>query len=82
MKHTAIYGRVSTNEQTLASQIPDLERWAKSHSGPIVRYDDTASGRTMQRPGWQELEANIRVGKVAQLVVWRLDRLGGLNRFI
>lgn len=76
MKHTAIYVRVSTSEQTHASQAPDLERWATTHSGPIVRYDDTASGRTMQRPGWQDLEANIRVGKVAQLVVWRLDRLG------
>jgi DNA invertase Pin-like site-specific DNA recombinase len=76
MKHTAIYVRVSTSEQTHASQTPDLERWANTHNGPIVHYDDTASGRTMQRPGWQDLEANIRVGKVAQLVVWRLDRLG------
>ncbi|WP_187781905.1 recombinase family protein [Gimesia chilikensis] len=76
MKHTAIYARVSTSEQSHASQVPDLERWVETHSGPIVHYDDTASGRTMQRPGWQDLEANIRVGKVAQLVVWRLDRLG------
>jgi DNA invertase Pin-like site-specific DNA recombinase len=30
----------------------------------------------MDRPGWNQLEAAIRAGKVAQVVVWRLDRLG------
>lgn len=76
MKHTAIYVRVSTSDQTHASQRPDLERWAKTKNGPIQYYDDTASGRTMKRPGWNKLDDAIRVGKVAQLVVWRLDRLG------
>ena len=76
MKHTAIYSRVSTAEQTHASQIPDLKQWAEAHDGPTKWYRDTASGRTMQRPGWQLLAADIATGRVAAVVVWRLDRLG------
>jgi len=76
MKHAAIYTRVSTDEQTHASQQPDLDRWAAAHDGPFERYADTASGRTMQRPGWQRLTAAITAGRVHTVVVWRLDRLG------
>lgn len=76
MKHTAIYARVSTNEQGHASQMPDLERWATTHDNATTYYTDTASGRTMQRPAWQRLENAIRTGCVGTIVVWRLDRLG------
>jgi DNA invertase Pin-like site-specific DNA recombinase len=30
----------------------------------------------MDRPGWNRLEADMIAGKVAKIVVWRLDRLG------
>ncbi len=30
----------------------------------------------MDRPGWKRLEADMIAGKVAKIVVWRLDRLG------
>ena len=39
-------------------------------------YRDKASGKTMERPGWRKLDADIEAGKVAKVVVWRLDRLG------
>ena len=39
-------------------------------------FTDKASGKTMDRPAWIRLEAVIRAGKVARIVVWRLDRLG------
>jgi DNA invertase Pin-like site-specific DNA recombinase len=32
--------------------------------------------KTMDRPRWNRLEADIAAGKVCKLVVWRLDRLG------
>jgi len=51
-KHTAIYLRVSTVDQDHASQLPDLERWAASHDGPIVWYRDKFTGRTMDGPVW------------------------------
>ena len=30
----------------------------------------------MDRPGWNQLEEAIRLGKVSAVVVWRIDRLG------
>lgn len=75
-KHIAIYVRVSSKTQDHRSQLPDLERWVDSQDEPIKWYKDKASGKTMNRPGWNELESNIRSGKVSQVVVWKLDRLG------
>jgi DNA invertase Pin-like site-specific DNA recombinase len=78
MKCTAIYMRVSTVQQDTRSQEPDLERWAAAQDPtvPVQWYSDKQSGRTMDRPGWKQLEADIRIGQVSQVVVWRLDRLG------
>jgi DNA invertase Pin-like site-specific DNA recombinase len=77
-KHIAIYVRVSTVSQDTASQELDLTRWAEVHAvrTPVEWYRDTATGKTMDRPGWQKLEAALLQNQVASIVVWRLDRLG------
>ncbi|HIK91736.1 MAG TPA: recombinase family protein, partial [Planctomycetes bacterium] len=74
----AIYVRVSSKKQDFRSQLPDLKQWVTAYAeGATVQwYDDKASGRNMDRPGWQQLEADIDTGKISTLVVWRLDRLG------
>lgn len=76
MKHVAIYCRVSTRRQDQRSQVPDLERWAASQSLPVVWYRDSASGKTMARPGWEKLQTALERGDVATVACWRLDRLG------
>jgi DNA invertase Pin-like site-specific DNA recombinase len=78
MRHIAIYPRVSSKQQDLRSQLPDLKRWAEAYADdqPVVWYTDKATGKTMDRPGWRKLEADIAAGKVSKVVVWRLDRLG------
>lgn len=76
MHVTAIYGRVSSKSQQLASQLPDLEAHAQQQKGEVRWYKDHFSGRTMERPGMDALMADIRAGRVKTLVVWRLDRLG------
>jgi DNA invertase Pin-like site-specific DNA recombinase len=78
MKHIAIYMRVSSSQQETKSQEPDLARWVASQAPEtaVLRYSDKQSGTTMDRPGWKKLEADIRLGRVSQVVVWRLDRLG------
>jgi len=82
----AVYLRVSSKRQDTASQVPDLERWVKTFSDglPVKWYRDTYTGKSMDRPGWKTLEADIEAGKVVKVVVWRLDRLGrtasGLTR--
>jgi DNA invertase Pin-like site-specific DNA recombinase len=75
-KHVAIYLRVSSKQQDTASQEPDLDRWAAAQQLPVKWYRDKFTGKTMDRPGWNKLEAAMRRGEVATVACWRLDRLG------
>jgi DNA invertase Pin-like site-specific DNA recombinase len=84
-----IYERVSSVKQDTAAQHGELATWAQQQEAKgesIVWYTDKQSGKTMRRPGFQRLEADIRAGKIKQVVVWRLDRLGrtmgGLTTFL
>ena len=43
---------------------------------PAKWYRDKMSGKTMDRPGWKRLEADMDFGEISKIVVWRLDRLG------
>lgn len=77
MKHVAIYVRVSKNrKQSQRSQLPDLKRWADAQSKAVRLYRDSFTGKTMDRPGWNKLQAAIERGEVSTVVCWRLDRLG------
>ncbi len=74
---TAIYVRVSTKSQDIASQEPDLKRWVEAHKEATVRwYRDKFTGKTMHRPEFAKLLADVEAGKVSRIVVWRVDRLG------
>jgi DNA invertase Pin-like site-specific DNA recombinase len=75
-KHAAVYLRVSSKGQDTASQEPDLKRWAQAQDQPVVFYRDKFTGKTMDRPGFTRLWADVEAGKVSRLVCWRLDRLG------
>ncbi|MBN2456737.1 MAG: recombinase family protein [Sedimentisphaerales bacterium] len=77
-KVTAIYVRVSTNSQSTRSQKPDILRWIKAQEDElnIKWFIDKASGKSMDRPRWNKLQAAIDNNRVGRLVVWRLDRLG------
>ena len=75
-KHIAVYVRVSTAQQNTQSQEDELRRWAESQDGPLVWYTDKASGKSMHRPGWTKLWADVLAGKIKAVTVWRLDRLG------
>jgi DNA invertase Pin-like site-specific DNA recombinase len=77
-RHIAVYLRVSSKQQDTRSQQPDVEAWLKAYAGstPVRWYRDKASGRSMARPGWDSLEAELAAGRVARVVVWRVDRLG------
>lgn len=76
--HIAIYVRVSSKKQDTRSQTPDLKRWVEAYADdqPVKWYTEKFTGTTMDRPAWQRLEADMAAGKVAKLVVWRMDRLG------
>jgi DNA invertase Pin-like site-specific DNA recombinase len=74
----AIYIRVSSRQQDTRSQEPDLKRWSEAYANgdPVKWFADKFTGKTMDRPGWKRLEADMIAGKVSKIVVWRLDRLG------
>jgi Site-specific recombinases, DNA invertase Pin homologs len=78
MKTIAIYLRVSTTGQDVASQEPDLKAWLRVHGRKrqVTWYRDTFTGKTFRRPAMQQLEEEIHSGGVGTVVVWRLDRLG------
>jgi len=81
VKYIAIYVRVSKRRgQDVRSQMPDLERWAAAQDQPVRWFKDKYTGKTMDRPGWNQLEADIQAGKLSAVVVWRLDRLGRTAR--
>jgi DNA invertase Pin-like site-specific DNA recombinase len=78
---TAVYVRASSRSQDTASQEPELKRWVAAQKDTTVRwYRDRFTGTTMNRPGFNKLLADIHLGKVNRVVVWRLDRLGGTAR--
>jgi DNA invertase Pin-like site-specific DNA recombinase len=76
----ALYCRVSSKKQDAKSQLPDLKRWEKSRDGEARWYQDEFTGTTMDRPNWNRLMADVRIGDVENVVVWRLDRLGRTAR--
>jgi DNA invertase Pin-like site-specific DNA recombinase len=72
----AIYLRVSSKSQDVASQEPELRQWAAQQEGEVRWYRDRFTGKTMERPAFTRLLRHVRAGEVQQVAVWRLDRLG------
>lgn len=74
---TAIYLRVSTDDQTTQPQRMELldfctrRRW-----GNIEEYQDTISGSKFTRIGLDKLMADVRRGSIERIVIVKLDRLG------
>lgn len=72
---TAYFHRVSSNSQDTKSQEADLKAHAANEPDAVF-YRDRFTGKTLERPGWNRLWADVLGGKVDRIVVWRLDRLG------
>ncbi len=72
MSKTVGYARVSTSEQNLDRQLQALEKYVE----PDMIVTDKASGRDLDRPGYQSLKVGI--GKLVEgdtLYIKSLDRL-------
>lgn len=74
----AIYARVSTDEQTVDSQLRDLREFVGNRGWETAKefVDVGVSGSRDSRPAWNELWDAIQKGRVRTLVVHALDRLG------
>jgi DNA invertase Pin-like site-specific DNA recombinase len=80
LKNVAIYYRVSTDKQDLDSQVQTVEKWidelhenkkpAKIH----VFKDEGISGKTLNRPGFQDMMKLAYERRIDTIIVYRLDR--------
>jgi DNA invertase Pin-like site-specific DNA recombinase len=81
LKHVAIYYRVSTDRQDLASQKNAVERWLEAlpeEKKPLsikVFKDQGISGKTALRKGYQDLLKAAYEKQIDTIIVYRLDRL-------
>jgi DNA invertase Pin-like site-specific DNA recombinase len=76
---TAIYRRVSSKDQTTASQGSDLDAYRdrlKTDGEEFLEFEETFTGKVLKRPEWDKLWALVVGRKIQKIVVWRLDRLG------
>jgi DNA invertase Pin-like site-specific DNA recombinase len=74
----AAYIRVSSQSQKSDSQRAEITRWLiqNGHTPDTVQwFEDTESGASLRRAGFQRLQAAIFQGVVRTVVVWKLDRL-------
>jgi DNA invertase Pin-like site-specific DNA recombinase len=76
MKRVAIYVRVSSNDQSVETQLCDLRPLAAARGFEIVaEYSDKISGTKAKRPGLDQLMSDARRGKFDVLMVWSFDRM-------
>jgi len=86
--NTAIYARVSTDEQkngkTIHSQLEELRRYAKEKKYNIIKeyIDEGVSGATLIRPELNELRKDAHDGKFETVLVYHVDRLARDSTFL
>ena len=73
----AIYGRVSTDGQSVDLQVNELREYVAKRNWVIVEeYLDVISGSKESRPALNRLMADARQRKFDILLVWKIDRFG------
>jgi len=71
-----VYARVSTNEQDMEKQIKELEDYCKRNNYDYELYADKGiSGSKDNRPEFNRLQEDIRLGKIDVVICYKIDRL-------
>ncbi len=81
---TALYCRLSRDDElqgdsnSIINQKKILQKYALDHGWKNIRFyiDDGISGTTFNRPGFQEMIADIEAGIVKQVIIKDMSRLG------
>lgn len=72
---TAIYLRVSTNEQSTESQWGEIKSYLESKGYINYKiYEDKATGTNGNRPKLKELLLDCKSGQIERVVCYKLDR--------
>lgn len=81
---TALYERLSQEDgqegesNSIANQKKILERYCRDHGFTGIRHyeDDGYSGTNFNRPGFQEMLADVKAGKISRVIVKDMSRFG------
>jgi putative DNA-invertase from lambdoid prophage Rac len=73
----AIYLRVSTDEQTVENQRPDVERMLAVRELELVElFAENVSAAAKARPAFDRMMEGAKRGRFKVLAIWSLDRFG------
>lgn len=73
---TAIYLRVSTEQQSTALQRAEIERICASRQLTITHVFEEQASAVKHRPEFERMMAAARTKSFSHLVIWALDRFG------
>ncbi len=74
----AAYIRISDQSQQIDSQREAITAWLANHDidpDMVQWFEDTYTGRTTKRPGFDALQKAIFDGRVKTVVIWKLNRI-------
>jgi DNA invertase Pin-like site-specific DNA recombinase len=77
-KYAAVYLRVSTDDQKHDSQRDRIEDWCAREGIDVETlewFEDTESGRRMDRKHFDRLRAEVIAGRCRTIIVYKLDRI-------
>lgn len=72
----ALYFRVSTDRQTTANQVPEVEQLARARGHEVAKVYEEQASAVKNRPAYAQMMKDAKRGAFDVLVVWSLDRLG------
>jgi putative DNA-invertase from lambdoid prophage Rac len=71
-----VYLRVSTLEQSVENQRPELIQLAKARGFEVAEVIEETASAAKHRPGFERVMKLAHEGKVNVVIVWALDRMG------
>ena len=76
MKKVIIYGRISTDEQNIESQLQAVRKYCANQDWTITKeyIDKGISGSKDSRPSLDKLKADCKKGTIQAVVVFKFDR--------
>ena len=77
-KTVACYCRVSSAGQKNDSQRAEIRRWLRGNglkAASVEWFEDKETGKSLQRPAFERLQAAVFQGTIKTVVVWKLDRI-------
>lgn len=82
-KKVALYVRVSTDKQSVDSQLHELQKFCESRNYEVFKiYSDVASGAKSQRPMLNELLEDARKNKFDIVCAYRFDRIARSSKML